>query len=477
MRPGLLLVLLAALTALRLVVASLVPLAPDEAYYWLWSLHLQPGYYDDSPLIAYWIRAGTMVFGHSALGIRLLSPIGAAVGSILLWRAGEDLFPRHQAGAMAAILLNATLLLNAGAIITTPDTPLLLFWTATIAAVARWHATGDDRWWLAAGLAAGVALDAKYTGVLILLAIALWLLTQSSSRAALRRKLPWAGLALAIATFAPVIGWNAAHGWVSFIKQGGRTTHFDPADALGHLAGLIGGQIVLITPGVIALMSIGVWCAVRTRDSAVTLAWLTVLVPGAVFAEHTLSGAVQPNWPAVMIPGAALAAAGAASRITRRFLLPAVGLGAAMSALVYVQAIAAPVPLPVHRDPTALQLAGWRHLTADVVRMAELRHIGTIAASDYGLIAEIAHDAPPRFAVAGVGARWHYFARSRLAAGQKMVLIIPDDLPKPAAASFVGVTRLGSVSRTRNHAVIEAYHVYVVTFTGHVASAIMRPAR
>ena len=42
---------LLALTALRLVVAALVPLSPDEAYYWMWSRHLAGGYFDHPPMV------------------------------------------------------------------------------------------------------------------------------------------------------------------------------------------------------------------------------------------------------------------------------------------------------------------------------------------------------------------------------------------------------------------------------------------
>ncbi|MBW4034227.1 MAG: glycosyltransferase family 39 protein [Proteobacteria bacterium] len=477
MTPRAWLILLAALTALRLIVAAIVPLAPDEAYYWLWSRHLQPGYFDDSPLIAWWIRIGTSVFGSSMLGIRLLSPISAAIGSLLLWRTGEDLFPARNAGLMAAVLLNATLLLNAGAIITTPDTPLLLFWTATLAAVARWHATADDRWWLAAGLAAGLALDAKYTGLLILVAIGLWVLTTPAGRAALARPLPWLGLALSFVVFAPVIVWNADHGWASFAKQGGRSAHLDLAGAPGHLAGLIGSQIGLVTPGVIVLMTIGLWSALRRRSPAGDLVALTVLVPGAVFAEHILSGAVQPNWPAIMIPGAALAAAGAAPGITRRFITPAAALGAAMSALVYAQAIAAPLPIPVARDPTALQLAGWRGLATALGALARAHHVDTIGAVDYGLVAELGHDASRHLAVVGIGARWQYFARPRLRVGQTLLLIAPVYLPTPVAPQFTRIVFLGTMARRRAGAAIRSYNVFEVTFMGHAQSAIMRAAR
>ncbi|HTQ70305.1 MAG TPA: glycosyltransferase family 39 protein, partial [Acidocella sp.] len=161
---------LLALTALRLALAASLPLVPDEAYYFLWSTHLQPGYFDHPPMVALWIRAGTMLLGPSPLGARLLGPLSTLAGSLLAWDAAERLFPGRRAGITAAACLNATLMFGAGAVLMTPDTPLLFFWTAGLWAMARLIQSGNPRWWLAVGLAAGLALLSKYTGLLFILA-------------------------------------------------------------------------------------------------------------------------------------------------------------------------------------------------------------------------------------------------------------------------------------------------------------------
>ncbi len=75
--------------------------------------------------------------GDTPLGIRLLGPLSAAVASVLLADAADRLLPGRRAGLMAAALLNATLLLGVGAVIMTPDTPLLFFWTCCLWALAR----------------------------------------------------------------------------------------------------------------------------------------------------------------------------------------------------------------------------------------------------------------------------------------------------------------------------------------------------
>ncbi|HWA80542.1 MAG TPA: glycosyltransferase family 39 protein, partial [Acetobacteraceae bacterium] len=237
------------LTALRLAVASATPLAPDEAYYWVWSRVLQPGYLDDSPMVAFWIRFGTWLAGPGPLGVRLLGPLAAAAGSLLLAQAAADLAPESpQAGLVAVLFINATLLFGAGSVIMTPDTPLLFFWTLGLFAMGRLVATGDGRWWLLAGLAAGLALDSKYTGLVFPAAVGLWLLTTDLGRRWLPRHEPWLGLAIAALAFAPVIAWNARHGWVSFLKQGGRIGDWHPWDALRFETELLLGQVGLFTP-------------------------------------------------------------------------------------------------------------------------------------------------------------------------------------------------------------------------------------
>ncbi len=55
----------------------------------MWSRALAPGYPDHPPMVALWIRLGTMLAGDGALGIRLLGPLSVAVASLLLADAGR----------------------------------------------------------------------------------------------------------------------------------------------------------------------------------------------------------------------------------------------------------------------------------------------------------------------------------------------------------------------------------------------------
>src|SRR5215831_19107351 len=98
-----------ALVVLRLVAAAVTPLSFDEAYYWMWSKHLAGGYYDHPPMVAFVIRAGTMIAGDTEFGVRLVSILLALPMSYAVWRSAEILYGGARVAATAAILLNVTL--------------------------------------------------------------------------------------------------------------------------------------------------------------------------------------------------------------------------------------------------------------------------------------------------------------------------------------------------------------------------------
>ncbi len=461
---------LAALAAVRLVVAGTTELSPDEAYYWVWSRALAPGYLDHPPMVALWIRAGTALAGQGAFGVRLLGPLSAALGSVLLARAADDFFPQRRPGAAAAALLNATLLMGAGAVTMTPDTPLLFFWTVALWALARLLRTGDGWWWLVVGAASGAALDSKYTAVLLGAGIALWLVADPVGRSWLRRPWPWAGAAIAGSLFAPVLAWNAAHGWASFAKQGGRTGAWHPAQALQYSGELLGGQLGLATPLVFAACVLGVRAAGRDalrRNSGAALLSALVLPGTLVFVQHALGDRVQANWPAILYPAACIAAAAYARRLVR----PACVLGFAITAAVYVQAEGA-FALPRRFDPTLVRLGGWDALARDVGQAAA--GAAFVATDSYGLASILTRGL--RVEVVGLDPRWSLFPLAPATATAPGLLIrsLRRGDP-PDAAAWQGLTPLGTVRRARNGVVAEEYALYQVVPRPGVAIGVGLP--
>ena len=471
-----LLLALAALTLLRLLVAAEAPLSPDEAYYWVWSRALAPGYLDHPPMVALWIRIGTFLVGDTALGVRLLGPLSVALASLLLADAAERLLPGREAGWRAAALLNATLLVGAGAVILTPDTPLLFFWTLALWALARIATGGGGTWFAVLGLAAGLALASKYTAILLGAGIGGWLLLTPSLRPWLARPAPWLGLAFAAAIFAPVILWNAEHGWAGFLKQGGRVGSWAPSRAFTFLGELVGGQIGLATPLIFLFCAAGMGLAAkrawRGRDPAWTLLAVLTLLPAGVFVQHAIGDRVQGNWPAILYPAAAIAAAGLRGAFWHRLFRPALALGFLLTFLVYLQATLAPFPLPAGIDPVTRQLRGWPGLAARIAAAAQLEGAAFVAADQYGIAAELARQPAIAIPVLATEARWALFDLPAASIDGRQGLLVRslrrgEDVDTTPWAEIV---EIGRVSRDNAGAAVEEYRLYRVR--GHDLSRV-----
>ena len=462
---------LAALTVLRLVVAGATPLSPDEAYYWVWSRALAPGYLDHPPMVALWIAAGTALAGDGAFGVRLLAPLSAALGSLLLAQAAYDLLPgppetRRRAGLVAALLMNATLLFGIGSVTITPDTPLLFFWTAVLWALARLQATGRPGWWLVAGAAAGLAGASKYSAALMLPGIALWLFAFPAHRAWLRRWHPWAALVLALALIAPVLLWNAENDWVSLLKQATRGGETTLLRILQFEAELIAGQIGLATPIIAVLAAAGIVASLLrgTRDQPgwVLLSGLSAM-PAVIFVLQALGERVQANWTAIAYPAACIAAAGLGGG-WMRWVKPGAILGFALTAIVWVQATLAPAALPMRLDPTLLRLGGWQELAGQIATTARQDGATFVASDNYGHAALLARLLPPDIAVVGLEDRWSLFrlpdARAELAGKPGLLLRSARRDDRPDRRDWATLEPATTLDRARNGMTAEGFRLY-----------------
>ena len=467
---------LAAITLARLIAAATVPVSPDEAYYWVWSRALSPGYYDHPPMVAFWIRAGTLLLGDTPLGIRLLGPVGLLLATLALVRAGNLLFPDRRPGVMAASLFNATLLVNAGAVLMTPDTPQIVFWCLTLWAVAEAHARGDGRWWLAVGLFAGAALLSKYTAAFLGIGLLLWLLLDAKARAWLRDWRLWAGGVLAILLFSPVLFWIAQHGWASFAKQGGRAGLREGSLTFRYLGELIGGQAGLATPLIFLLCVVGTGVVagawVRRRDSGAGLLVALTVPATLVFLWQATGSRVQGNWPAILYPSACLAAACLAG-FWQRLFRPGLAIGVLLSGLVLVQAAYAPFHLPRRSDPTLARLGGWDRFAAAVEQARVAEGADFVASEEYGLASQLALRLPPGVPVVAIGDRWDLFALPGGPATGKGLLIRStrrgDGPPLwPAARELPGL-----IARARSGVEAELYRLYAVTAAPGASTALL----
>src|SRR5688572_7124315 len=116
---------------IRLVLGALIPLFPDETYYWDWSRRLAAGYFDHPPLIAWLIRGGTTVFGDTSLGVRFLSIVAGTVAALFVCASARRV-AGDRAAFIAALVFALMPLSATGLVLATPDSPLLGSAAATV---------------------------------------------------------------------------------------------------------------------------------------------------------------------------------------------------------------------------------------------------------------------------------------------------------------------------------------------------------
>jgi len=209
---------LLALLPIRLALIPIVPILPEEAYHWNFARHLDWGYYDHPPMIAWAIAAGRTVFGDGPVGIRAVTLLFSLGTTILLARLAKR-FYGEAAATWAVILFTfepvALPVSEAGF----PDSPLFFFWALTMSLVWDAIERGDGRRWLAAGAALGAALLSKYTAIFLVPSVFLYLALSSRDRKWLATPWPYLAGVVALLVFSPVIYWNWKHDWASFLFQ------------------------------------------------------------------------------------------------------------------------------------------------------------------------------------------------------------------------------------------------------------------
>jgi 4-amino-4-deoxy-L-arabinose transferase-like glycosyltransferase len=465
---------IAALVVLRLVAAAFTPITFDEAYYWMWSKSLAGGYYDHPPMVAFVIRAGTMIAGDTELGVRLVSILLALPMSYAVYRSAAILFGGARVAATSAILLNVTLMAAVGTLIVTPDAPLLVASSLVLFFLAKVLETGRGAWWLAVGAAVGAALLSKYTSLFFGPAILIWLLTVPKLRHWFASPWPYLGGIVALAIFSPVIIWNAEHHWVSFLKQFGRARieDFRPV----FIAELIPTQVAFATPLVFILGAMGLhalaWRKVGASASRVlvnSLFWTIV----AYFVWHSLHARVEANWFAPVYPAFVVAAAVAAhlvqwtprqQRLADFCLRWAAPTGIVMFAALILQANTG-VLSGYRRDATVRSVGvGWR-ATADEIEALRVRTGATcILAPDYGTTAWLAFYLPRGTCVLQQSQRIRWVNMPepdpKLLAGKLLYVDEPRAEGHPFLKDiFAGVTDVAEVQRKRGPLVVETYRI------------------
>src|SRR5690348_2736399 len=357
-------------------------LYPDEAQYWLWSLHPAFGYYSKPPVVAWLIVLTTRLFGDTEGAVRLAAPLLHFAAALVVFRIGEHLYD-SRVGCWSALLYVTLPGVSASAALMSTDAPLLLCWAVALYAFVRAREPGGERWWWAVGAAAGVGLLSKYAMVYWLASALIYLLAFRDER----RHLGRFGLAvvLALLIYAPNFVWNALHGFVSYHHTSANAASHGALFNPSHLVEFVGSQFAVFGPIGFAALLVIIGAARRTLTSrpAALLAIFTLPTLAMMVVVSFVTHA-EPNWAApVYVSAAVLVTAWLVRGGHRRWLIAAVAIDVAIAVVAFAAhdvARVAGYSLPARYD-VLHRLRGWRQLGVAVGGILA-RHPGALLLSD-----------------------------------------------------------------------------------------------
>jgi hypothetical protein len=168
-------------------------------------------------------RAGIAVFGDNLWGIRVPAMLLALAAVVVTALLAAELGGGPAAQALAAAGVSSTFVLIDGHILLTATADLVV-WLLVILFAARALLRSRPRWWLAAGLVAGLGMYNKQLVVLLLIGLAVGLLV-AGPRRELAGPWLWAGAGVALVVGAPNLVYQATHHWPELTMAGAISAH------------------------------------------------------------------------------------------------------------------------------------------------------------------------------------------------------------------------------------------------------------
>ena len=463
--------LIALAALLRLALADRLPLGDDEAFYWLWAQRLAPCYYDHPGMVAWLVALSTAILGDSTLAVRLPTILLGAANAWMMFLLARRFF-NESAGLRCAALFTLIPVYALGGFLVASDAPMGLFWLLTLWLVADAVLEGRRSRWYAAGVTLGLALCSKFTAVLLVPSILLFLASFSTGRRELGRREPWLGALIALAIFSPVVLWNAQNGWASFaFNAAGR--HQAAGLQLKWLAELTGAQVLALSPLVFVSLAAALVTLTRLRASAhrYRLLFWGAVPALAVFWGASLLTRILPHWPApgyltLLIACCGLWGGAAGRKASRAWVNAVFAVAVLFTALLHIQPFYRILPLPPGDDNTN-HLYGWDRVTP-LVR-EELERLGGtrrafLCADRYQFAAQLAWNLREPFRTVSLNTRkdqFDFWTRPEELLGRDAVLVWEDDwrIRRETLEAFESAEEIRTVPVYRQGVKVRTFHI------------------
>lgn len=287
---------------LRFLYLGTTELIPDEAYYWNYKQHLDIGYLDHPPLLAWLIWLGTSLFGDNEFGVRFFSYCSGIATMYFLFRLSSIVFDKTS--AYISLLLAATIPFTVvTGFLATTDALQVTLWAACLYFIAKIVIESHAASWISLGFCIGAGMLSKYSMGLIALSVVIFLCINKPSRQWWKQPIPYIAGLTAIIVFSPTIYWNMQHDWSSFLFQTtrrmDRDTQFSTHYIFLHLLILLSPLIFIFIINVYKNLSLLVTDKVTQTSSISTYKQFFIIYtffPLAVYIYFSLSHYPRFHW-------------------------------------------------------------------------------------------------------------------------------------------------------------------------------------
>lgn len=208
---------------INVIQGGITELLSDEAYYWVYKEHIDLGFFDHPPMVAVWIYLSELLF-TGELGVRFFSAISYSLTLWFVWKAIDHPKKKEFTWLFLTVFLSSVLLSVYG-FITTPDTPLMLFYAMFIYAYHLYLKHKNTLSYVLLAVSIAGMMYSKYQGLLIVFFVII------SNFKLLRDPRLWLTSLLALLLYAPHLYWQWANDFPSIrfhlVQRGNRVYKFE----------------------------------------------------------------------------------------------------------------------------------------------------------------------------------------------------------------------------------------------------------
>ncbi len=356
----------------RLILLPFMGLMPQDAYYYLYGQNLSLSYFDHPGMIGYILRIFSEIFGQSIFVIKFADFIITSLTILSFYKLASYFLSKEKL-KHAFVLLVSTIFISILSFNSTPDVPLLLFWTLSL--ICLYKAIFEDKkwFWILGGIAMGLAFNSKYTALVLQIGLILFLLFSNKYRKLLISPWLWICLLLSVAVTFPVWYWNYQNDFASFAFQSSERTSSISEFKLNpsYFFGAIGHQMFLLLPVLFLVFITFTFKFIKRAvlkfklPQAKTLFLLAFFLPTFVgFFLLTPIYWVKLNW---MMPSYITGIILAGMFINKKLLKIQIVFSVVLHVLVSVQVLFYVVP--IKSDDTWV---GWKELAIETEKLQEI---------------------------------------------------------------------------------------------------------